>query len=306
MELRHLRYFVAVAEERHFSRAAQRLNISQPPLSQQILALETELGLKLLDRDKRNVALTKAGEVFLNRARMILASTQEACDEASRIDRGYEGKLVIGFMSAVMLVQLTEYLTIFHTNSPTAEIDLRQMRSNEQYMAVINGEIDVGFVDIAVGGMLNSIETADLDIDLALHERLVLCVAPNHPFASRKSISILELADAPFITLTRQNFPTFFDTMLQLCQKAGFSPHIARQVESMPVAIAMATAGYGVAIVPELSITAAHGTASCFIPLDEEAYVDIYVISRSTNRTSLIQRLRRICAGEGDISANSE
>jgi DNA-binding transcriptional LysR family regulator len=304
MELRHLRYFVAVAEELHFSRAAQRLNMSQPPLSQQIAALEEELGLRLLDRDKRNVALTKAGEIFLHRARMILASADEAVDEARRIERGYEGKLVVGFMSAVMLVRLSEYLTEFHRLSPTAEIDLRQMRSNDQFLAVINGEIDVGFVDIAVGSMAGAHESSDLSISLALHERLIACVSKGHPLADRTSISMGQLIDTPIITLSRQNFPSFFDTLLQLCQKSGFNPHIVQQVESMPVAITMATAGYGVAIVPSLSEQGFHGTGTRFIPLDDEAYVDIYLVARAANQTALVQRLKEICKGNIDASSN--
>ncbi|MBB5686344.1 LysR substrate-binding domain-containing protein [Sphingobium boeckii] len=304
MELRHLRYFVAVAEELHFSRAAKRLNMSQPPLSQQIAALESELGLKLLDRDKRNVSLSKAGDIFLNRARMILASADEAIDEARRVDRGYEGKIVVGFMSAVMLVRLSEFLTEFHALSPTAEVDLRQMQSNAQYMAVINGEVDVGFVDIAVGSMGNVFEATELNVTLALHERLVLCVGATHALADRKSIAMRELADIAFITLTRQTFPSFFDTFLHLCQKSGYNPHIAQQVESMPVAVALAGAGFGVAVVPALSISGVHAENTRFIEIEDEAFVDIYLISRSANRTGLVQRLREIC--EGRVTAISD
>lgn len=295
MELRHLRYFVAVAEELHFSRAAQRLNMSQPPLSQQIAALEDELGLKLLDRDKRNVALTKAGDIFLNRARMILASAAEAMDEARRIDRGYEGKVVIGFMSAIMLARLSEFLGEFQELSPTAEVDLRQMQSNAQYMSVINGEIDVGFVDIAAASMMNTLEATELNVSLALHEPLVLCVAANHPLANRQSVAMRELVDSSFITLTRQTFPSFFDTFLHLCQKSGYNPHIAQQAESMPVVVALAGAGYGIAVVPALSMSGVHAEQTRFIEIEDEAYVDIYMISRAANRTGLIQRLRKIC-----------
>ena len=298
MELRHLRYFVAVAEELHFGRAARRLNLSQPPLSMQIAGLERELGLKLFDRDKRNVALTKAGEVLLHRARMILASTDEAINEARRVDRGYEGKLTIGFMSAVMLIRIGEVLKRFHKLAPSAEIELKQLRSHEQYMAVVNGEIDVGLVDIAAGSMVNANTPVDLSIDLALRERLMLCVEKGHRLASRKSIKIRELAEEQFITLTRQAFPSFFDTFLQLCQRAGFSPHIAQQVESMPVAISMATAGFGVAFVPELSGGGLRSESVRFVSLEDEAFVDIYLISRTVNRGGLVDRLRQLFTQE--------
>lgn len=293
MELRHLRYFVAVAEELHFGRAARRLNVSQPPLSMQIAALERELGLQLLQRNRRNVALTKAGEVFLKRARTILSSTDEAMDEARRVERGYEGKLVIGFMSAVMLVRLAELISTFHDLSPTSVIDLRQLRSDEQYMAVIRGEIDVGFVDMALGNL--DIPVTDLNIELALHERLMLCVSPKHPLAGRSSVRFCELAQSSFITLARQSFPSFFDTILQLCQQSGFNPHIVQQVETMPVAITLATAGYGVAVVPQLSQRSLRPTDACFIPIEEETFVDIYLISRVADRSGLVERLRSIC-----------
>lgn len=301
MELRHLKYFVAVAEELHFSKAARRLNISQPPLSQQIAALEDELGLKLLSRDRRNVALTKAGEIFLNRARMILSNTDEAVEEARRIDQGYQGKIIVGFMSAVMLLRITEFLEQFHLASPIAAVDLRQMQSPSQYMAVINGEIDVGFVDIAAASMVNTLDTALLDISLALHEPLVACVNRNHALADCRSVSMKDLREAAFITLTRQSFPTFFDTFLQLCQDAGFNPHIHQQVESMPVAITMAASGFGVAIVPALS-QGMHPSSAAFIPIEEHAFVDIYMISRQTNQSALVNRLRAICAANAGQS----
>ncbi|HKR93476.1 MAG TPA: LysR substrate-binding domain-containing protein [Novosphingobium sp.] len=294
MELRHLRYFVAVAEELHFSRAAKRLNISQPPLSAQIAGLEASLGFKLLDRDKRNVALTKAGEMFFHRARTILSSAEDAAAEARRISRGYEGKLTIGYMSAIMLMRVTDYLKDFHAISPTAEIGLRQMRSHEQYLAVMNGDIDVGLVDIEMGSMASPANAVELNVDRALHEPLVLCVSRDHPLAGRDSVSMRELADTSFLTLTRQAFPSFFDTFLQLCQGAGFKPHIVQQVESMPAAVALATAGYGAALVPELSTRSAQSAGAAFIPLDEDAFVDIYLISRSANPTPLIERLRSI------------
>jgi DNA-binding transcriptional LysR family regulator len=295
MELRHLRYFVAVAEELHFSRAAHRLRISQPPLSQQIAALEAELGLKLLERDKRNVSLTKAGEIFLNRARKILASADDAVDEARRVDRGYEGKIAIGFMSSIMLLRVGEFLAEFRAQSPNAEVSLRQLQSHTQYLAVIDGELDVGFVDISTGSLVNTLDATVLDITHALHERLVLCVAREHPLAKRKKVSMAELHSGQFITLTRQSFTSFFDTFLQLCQRAGFSPHIVQQVESMPVAVAMAAAGFGIAIVPALSQGAVEPESACFIPLDDEAYVDIYMISRIENKTGLVSRMRDIC-----------
>lgn len=197
-------------------------------------------------------------------------------------------------MSAIMLMRVTDYLKDFHAISPTAEIGLRQMRSHEQYLAVMNGDIDVGLVDIEMGSMASPANAVELNVDRALHEPLVLCVSRDHPLAGRDSVSMRELADTSFLTLTRQAFPSFFDTFLQLCQGAGFKPHIVQQVESMPAAVALATAGYGAALVPELSTRSAQSAGAAFIPLDEDAFVDIYLISRSANPTPLIERLRSI------------
>ncbi|HKY81723.1 MAG TPA: LysR substrate-binding domain-containing protein [Sphingobium sp.] len=294
MELRHLRYFVAVAEELHFSRAAQRLNISQPPLSHQIAALEQDMGARLFVRDKRNVALTPAGEQFLLRARMILANTEEAVEEAKRIAGGYEGRLTIGYMSTIMLAWLGDYLQRFRKVSPLAEISLRQMNSNEQYMAVINGEIDVGFVDIAVGKMVNSVETRKLAAVTALREKLILCVSHGHPLATRERVSLKDLADYEFLRVSREPYPSYFDMVSQLCENAGFEPRIAQRVSSLAEALTLATAGYAIAIVPETSTRRGFTGNARFIDLEEEIFADLYLITRVADSSGLVSRFAEI------------
>ena len=295
MELRQLRYFVAVAEELHFGRAAKRLHLSQPPLSQQIAHLEAEIRVKLLERDRRHVQLTKAGEVFLHRARAIIASSLDATREAQRIDSGYQGRLAIGYMSAVMLVKITQYLKEFHSIAPTADVILRQMKSHEQYVAVVNGEIDVGFVDFAVHELPQSRAHEEVNSQLALRERLMLCVSKDSALAGRRTVGLRELSGAPFIALMRQAFPSFFDTLLHVCKEAGFKPHIVQQVESMPIAVAMASAGFGVALVPRLAAMTAESQFARFIEIEEEVYVDIFLISRADNRASIVRNLREVC-----------
>lgn len=292
MEFKQLRYFVAVAEELHFSRAAQRLNISQPPLSQQIAALEQKMGVKLFDRDKRNVALTKAGQGFLLRARNILANASEALDEARRIDRGFEGKLTIGYISGMQLVQMSHFLRAFRESFPYAEIDLREMNAQEQYMAVIRGELDAGYVDIAVGSMGGTIESAKLSTLRLFNQPAHLCVARDHVLADRKTVSIRELSDLPFITV-QHTFPTLFDDFVYLCRKAGFNPHILQQVDSYPAAIAMVAAGYGAAIAPEAAMTAFKGLTR-LVQLSEQVMSELYLISRESNNTKLINGLRQL------------
>ncbi|PZU10784.1 LysR substrate-binding domain-containing protein [Sphingomonas sp.] len=299
MELRHLRYFVAVAEELHFSRAAIRLNISQPPLSQQIAALELELGVKLFERSNRTVELTGAGRVFLERARWILAEAEDAAQEARRVDRGIEGKVLIGFMSSVMLFKLGHYLRRFSTEVPNADLVLQQKRSDEQYMAVISGQLDIGFVDLSLGEALATSDTVALDVRPALHERLVLCVAPDHPLAERLSVKAEELKELPFVALSRHSYPASYDKLCRMCAEAGFTPNIRQQVESMPVAIAMAAAGYGVALVPDFDKTMHDVVQARFVPIDEEPFAIIYMVSRLNDRTPLVEKLRDICSLQG-------
>lgn len=296
MELRHLRYFVAVAEELHFSRAAIRLNISQSPLSQQIAALEHELGVRLFDRDRRTVELTKPGEVFLQRARHILAESAGSVLEVRRVDRGFAGQVGIGFVSAVMLSMLGGYLREFREKLPGVDIVLRQARSDEQCTALINKQIDIGFVDVTFNQRLPTIDTSILDVRSALDFRLMLCTSTDHPLADRECTSALNFEGLPFITLTRNSYPTSCDTLYQLCERHGFSPLIHQEVESMPIVFAMAAAGYGVALVPisDVAPVLAHGVR--LIALEEDPSATVFMISRANDESKLIAQFREICS----------
>lgn len=294
MELRHIRYFVAVAEELNFSRAATRLNISQPPLSQQIAALEAELGARLLVRNSRGVELTAAGRSFLKRAREILSQTQEAVNEARRADRGSAGTISVGFMSSVMLLKLGPYLRRFCDEVPSAELTLERKPSDQQYMAVLRGELDIGFVDLALdhAGISDAIR---LDVRPALEEHLMLCVSRDHVLANRSSISARDLAGLPFVALTKHGYSASYERLCQICDDAGFQPFIRQQVESMPVAIAMAAAGYAVALVPDLRGTLADLSAVRLVPIEEDPRVTVFMISRQDDRMPLVERMRAIC-----------
>lgn len=297
MELRHLRYFVAVAEELNFSRAATRLNISQPPLSQQIAALEAELGAKLLVRNSRGVELTAAGRTFLKRAREVLSQAQEAVAETRRADQGAAGTISVGFMSSIMLLKLRPYLRRFCDEVPSAELILSRKPSDQQYMGVLRGELDVGFVDLALDHA--GISDADrLDVRPALDVRLMLCVSHDHPLADRQSVSAGDLVGLPFLALSKHGYSASYERLCQICDDAGFEPYIRQQVESMPVAIAMATAGYGVALVPDLRGTLSDMSAARLVPLDEDPRVTVFMISRREDRMPLVERMRDICGTE--------
>jgi DNA-binding transcriptional LysR family regulator len=188
MELRHLHYFIAVAEELHFSRAAERLCISQPPLSQQIRDLEEELGVKLFERTKRHVHLTEAGKVFLDRSYLLLAQLEQAIAATQRIGRGEVGQLAIGFVDSAMYTSLPEMLKGFREQFPAVELRLQEMTTAQQIQALYDKQIDVGIVRSAIS-------EPSLSVECLLPESLVLALPENHPLSAQTQVSLSALAD---------------------------------------------------------------------------------------------------------------
>src|SRR3954453_15892050 len=203
MELRHLRYFVAVAEELHFGRAARRLQLAQPPLSRQIQGLEQELGVRLLERTKRHVELTPAGKVFLEHARKLLTEADHAVAAARRAARGEIGRLAIGFVGAATYSALPELLRVFHTRFPDVELVLYEMTSAHQHDALREGRIEVGFVRPAI-------PDDTLARRVARGEPLVAALPAGHRLARRdEPIPLSDLAGEPFILFPRDPRPSF-------------------------------------------------------------------------------------------------
>jgi DNA-binding transcriptional LysR family regulator len=243
MDLRHLRYFVAVAEERHFSRAARRLQMAQPPLSRQIQDLEAELGFSLFDRSKRRVELTPAGSVFLAHTRRIFSALDLAVHEAKRASVGESGRVVIGYLSSLAYSGITELLRAYRARFPSIELALRELPPQEQIDALKEGRIDVGFVR-------GPLDDAALASECVRREPLVVALPLDHPLASRKRIALEVLAREPFVLFPRQRSPAFFDQLMGLCRAAGFSPHIVQEAPQLDV-LSLVAAGFGVAIVPQ-------------------------------------------------------
>src|SRR5882724_667037 len=190
MDLRHLRYFVAVAQELHFGRAAQKLHISQPPLSQQIRRLEAELGVTLFERDKRHVRLTTMGTAFLHRAHMILDSSQIAIKEVQRMARGEQEMIQLGFMSAIMLADFPPFLRKFHERFGNVSLSFTQLSSAAQYQALVDGRIDIGFVDLVPSDMDPQFRRDNIDAQLALRKKLLIALPSGHPLETRKTLSL--------------------------------------------------------------------------------------------------------------------
>lgn len=241
-ELRHLRYFVAVAEELHFGRAAQRLHIAQPGLSQQIQALEAELGVLLLARTRRRVELTAAGQVFLEESCRALAQVERAESLARRAASGEIGRLTIGGTESATWVVLPELIREFRRRYPNVDLAIREMPSPVQLAALRNAELDVGFVR-------PPISTEGLVARTVLKERLGILLPKAHPLAKRSEIPIAALHDQPLVV--HPGRPSgWADFMIGICRHAGFEPRIAQEASETATAVSFVAAGLGLTIVP--------------------------------------------------------
>ncbi len=242
MELRHLRYFLTLAEELHFGRAAQRLHIQQPPLSRQIQLLEAELGFPLFERSRRRVELTPAGRALLGRARQVFDALDAAIHDARSASEGESGRLVVGYPSSLAYSGLTELLRAFRTRFPAVELSLRELSPGEQIDALKAGGLDVGFVR-------SSVDDPALGAELVRRESLMVVLPNDHRLAAQRTIALQALKHEPFVMFPRARGPAFFDQLMGLCHAAGFAPQIQQEAPQLDI-ISMVAAGFGVSIMP--------------------------------------------------------
>lgn len=243
IELRHMRYFVAVAEELHFGRAARRLHLSQPPLSQQIRKLEAILGHSLFMRTSRAVKMTSAGEVFLDRARRTLRKVEEDVEETRRAARGEVGFLKVGFIGSGMLTALPAMLGRYRKQHPSVNLALSEYYSAGVLRALQDGTIDVGF--LRDGGAAEGIETATL-----FSEPFFAVLPAKHHLASRRTLSAAALRDEPFVLFTSAAGRLAYEKTVSLCQSHGFRPHVVQEAPQWLTILRLVGAGLGVTIAP--------------------------------------------------------
>ncbi|CAM3919293.1 LysR family transcriptional regulator [Bordetella tumulicola] len=243
LEPRLLRYFIAVAEERHFSRAAARLHLSQPPLSYAIRQLESTLGVRLLERTSRHVALTEAGRVLYREAQALLRQSEAIGTLVQRVDAGLRGRLRIGFVGSMLYRGLPDLLAAMRAALPDVEHVLTELNSHDQVEAVRRGEQDLGFIHANPAPA--EVQTQDL-----MAEPFVLCVPDTHPLARRRRVQLLELEDDDFILFAREASPSYHETVLSLCVTAGFHPVIRHEVRHWLSVAALVSQGLGVSVVP--------------------------------------------------------
>ncbi|MCG7325593.1 MULTISPECIES: LysR family transcriptional regulator [Achromobacter] len=245
MELRHLRYFTAVAEELHFTRAAARLGIGQPPLSQQIQQLEREIGTPLFLRLPRGIALTEAGAQFLEDARAILASADRAIDMARRLGRGERGAITVGFTaSAVFHPYLPRAIRAYRDRYPDVRITLTESNTISLLRGLRAGEVDVAFVRPPY------VLDAEFESERVLDEPMLIALPPGHPLSRKRAVPIAELADEDFVLYPRPIGAGLYDAIQSACQRAGFAPRVIQEAPQMASIVSLVAAGVGISIVP--------------------------------------------------------
>ncbi|MFB2895379.1 LysR substrate-binding domain-containing protein [Aerosakkonemataceae cyanobacterium BLCC-F50] len=285
IELRHLHYFIAVAEELHFSRAAERLHISQPPLSQQIRALEDELGVKLFERTKRQVQLTEAGKVFLERSYGVLAQLEQAIAATQRIGRGEVGRLAIGFVGSATYSVLPDILSVFREQFPAVELRLHELTTQEQIQALHHKQVDVGIVRSAI-------TEPGLSVECLLEESLVLALPETHPLCTQVKVSLRALAEESFILFPAKMGPVFYEQIINICQQAGFRPKVAQEAVQMQTIISLVAAGLGIALVPA-SLQNFHTSRVIYRPLQEQTpQTGLYLAWRQHDSSPVIKAFR--------------
>jgi len=243
IEFRHLRYFLAVAETLHFSRAATQLGMAQPPLSQQIRRLEQILGYPLFDRTTRGVRLTKVGQYFRERARDTIAKIRDDLEMARRLGSGQEGVLTVGFSGSVMLTTLPKAIERYRRMHPRVELRLRELVTAEQIPSLLDGTLDLGF--------LRDGEPKDgLSMESILRERFIAVLPARHKLAGHASIRPAELRHERFVLFARRMGPLAFDRTVACCEAEGFHPNLVQEAPQWPTVVRLVAAGSGISLAP--------------------------------------------------------
>lgn len=290
MDLRKLRYFVAIAEELHFGRAAKRLAISQPPLSQALRQLEEEIGGPLFERNNRGVALTAAGVVLQREATKLLKHAGDVEEIAARAVRGMTGRIRIGFVGAMLFRGFMGGIRAFQDETPNIETTLLELNTEEQIKAVERDQLDVGFIHSGALG-------PDVAHRRLMSEPFLCCMADHHPRAGDAAVSIADLREETFILFPRALSPHYHDRIVAICITAGFSPRIPHEVRHWQTIVRMVREGLGISLVPA-SLTRAGVEGVRFRPLREvTVHSETIAIWRREGAAPSVARLIA-CVGE--------
>jgi len=291
MELRHIQSFCAVAEEKHVTRAAERLHIAQPALTQQLRLLEKELGLALVQRSGRGIALTEAGEFFHKEAALILQHLSRACEQTREVAHGETSHLRVGVTEAVAYSStLAKVLSCFQEQWPAVRVTLSQNAASELGPALREHQIDVAFTCPIHTSHLNLISQR------LAQDRMMLAVPALHPLAGRKSVSLPDLKDKPLVLVAHDRLAGTFEEMLDAaCERHGFAPRIVQTSPRLMLALNLAAAGAGFAFVPDyMSSVSVEGLR--YVPIEDSSplMLGIDFIARAEDNSLLVTGLREI------------
>ncbi|NWQ42564.1 LysR family transcriptional regulator [Bacillus sp. EB106-08-02-XG196] len=281
MEFRHIQYFVAVAEELHFGRAAKRLNMSQPPLSQQIAQLEKELGVELFYRTKRSTELTPAGKFFLEQSYDIMNKLDRTIMDVRKIHQGEKGQLIIGYTGFLNKLILNLIRT-YRSRYPKVEVVLQFLSSVNQFQYLYDNKIKLGFV-------CPPIDSSILNSRLVGYAPFVAALPSSHPLAMDTSpLDIKELKNEPFVMTHRKNEPGYYDTIISICNRAGFSPNVIQEAEGIFTILTLISTGLGVSLVTNMALD--YGNPGVvFRPLiDDTATMDLSLAWRKNEDSPLV------------------
>jgi DNA-binding transcriptional LysR family regulator len=291
MELRHLRYFVAVAENLNFTKAAAKLHLAQPSLTRQIHNLEEEIGVRLLNRSKSQVALTEEGRSFLVDARRVLALATESVQAVQRLSRGETGQLNIAYSSNFNFELLPETLGAFRLAFPHVALNLFDMAPAEQFRALEARKIDLGFV-----GLRPPASARGLQWESIARHRTVVVLPVKHPLARKRRVNLGALKTMFFVGMSEKTHPGFRDWLCETCQPAGFTPRILQDAELEPALMTFVAEGLGVTLAREHIKTLPHPGVA-IRPLAPPVRTDYYLAWNRDNDSRALQQYVEIVKG---------
>jgi len=288
MELRHLRYFVAVAEELSFTRAAQKLRLAQPSLTRQVRNLEDELGVRLLDRSNNRVVLTEEGRLFLFDSKRLLAMCAESVAAVQRLSRGENSDLNIGYVANIHYGLLPATLGAFRKLCPGVALNLFDMNSAEQFQALDGRKIDLGFVGLRPG-----LSGRHLLSECVARDTMLAALPSHHSLARKRKVTLAELAPHFFIGMSAKTYPGAREWLIEICHEAGFAGRILQEADSEPTAIKFVADGLGVALLPD-QITGLQHEGVVFRPLSPPLRRESTIAWRADNPSRPLQDYIRI------------
>jgi DNA-binding transcriptional LysR family regulator len=283
MELRHFRYFVAVAEALSFTKGAEKLRLAQPSLTRQIKDLEEEIGARLLDRTKRRVRLTEEGKFFLTQAKRILAQSAQTIEAVQRLSRHETAALNVGYVANLFCSLIPASLASFERLFPNVSITLSDMTCGDQFRALAEGRIDLGFV-----GFQKPIEERGLESRLIASYKTVAIVGKNSPLVKKAMIKLSDLKSVFFISVSEETYPGYREWLIATCQKVGFTPKILQDAKDERALIHAVEFGLGVAILPD-QIKKLSSEGVVFRPINPSAVVESCVAWKKDNHSTVLK-----------------